>query len=467
MRDRPRRLNCLLLYNIFSAAEAETVIDHVRSFPRFSRCRVCPVWMLGDLSPAIDLDRFDAVIIHYSIKVHYDHFVSPPTRARIAAFGGLKILFAQDEYYKVNLMNEVVRDLGIHAVFSVSPESEMHKIYLLGKLPQLRRISILTGYVPATLPYLNVKPWRERDIDIGYRARKLSAWLGERGQEKWRIGERVQRDAARYGLRIDISCQESDRLYGRKWIEFVTNCKAVLGTGSGGSVLDLSGDIQENIVTHETEHPDTPFEVLRDSYLKGLDGAITFDVISPRCFEAASLRTLMILYEGWYSGVLRPWRHYVPLKKDHSNMDEVVAVLRDEKWALGIIDNAYREVALNPNYSFAAMVDAFDRVVDEMFRPAMRARKMRMLTGYYPVVGLVRRLRWHHETNRGTRTSLLQDLFKQSLWRWRLSLEAWFGRRTGRGEFEVACCRRRRLGRNVDPPTDRQRAPRLGSGQSG
>ena len=52
------------------------------------------------------------------------------------------------------------------------------------------------------------------------------------------------------------------------------------------------------------------------------------NVISPRCFEAAALRTLMVMYEGEYAGILEAGRHYVELKRDHSNIDEVVSAIR-------------------------------------------------------------------------------------------------------------------------------------------
>ncbi len=433
-----RRLTCLLLYNIFSVNEAETVADHVRSFRRYSRHRVVPVWMFGGLPPRIDLDRADVIVIHYSIKPHYDFFMSPETRARIRRFRGLKLVFAQDEYYRVNLMNEVLRDLGVNAVFSVAPEGEMRKIYSVAMLPDVRLVSVLTGYVSEVLPHLKVPLWRERPIDIGYRARKVSGWLGERGQEKWRIAEGVLQDAPAYGLKTDISCLERDRLYRQQWIRFLGNCKAVLGTGSGGSVLDYTGEIQERIVRHESEYPDTPFEILRDQYLKGADGAITFDVISPRCFEAASLRTLMILYEGWYSGVLVPWRHYVPLKKDHSNMEEVVSVLRDELRAQEIIGNAYREVALNSRYSYAEMVKKCDRVVDELFEAGMQTRKVTIPTLWYPILGLRSRLRWHRQRDE----KVAGELLKQWIWRWWMVIMGWLDRQRGVRGVELTSRRR-------------------------
>ena len=83
----------------------------------------------------------------------------------------------------------------------------------------------------------------------------------------------------------------------------------------------------------------------------------------------------MILYEGNYSGRLQPWRHYVPLKKDHSNMAEVAGVLRDDKRAQAIVDAAFREVALNSENSFAAMTKRVDRTINRAFRQEMAARR--------------------------------------------------------------------------------------------
>ena len=82
----------------------------------------------------------------------------------------------------------------------------------------------------------------------------------------------------------------------------------------------------------------------------------------------------MILYEGNYSGILEPWRHYVPLKKDHSNMAEVVAVLRDPSRLAEIVQCAYDEIALNPRYSFAAAVAAADAAIEAVLRPEMLSR---------------------------------------------------------------------------------------------
>ena len=365
------KLDILLLCD-YHARSAGTIIDHIRAFETFSRHRIWILSNLGDLPRRFDLSRFDGIIIHYSIVVSNNNFLSPRARTRIRRFEGLKAVYVQDDYRWIDRTVAAFRYLRINAVFGLPSQNIIDQVYSPAKLPGVRRETVLAGYVPEELTRLPVKPYENRRLDVGYRARRLPAWIGEHAQEKWRIAERFSADAKNYGIVVDISCREEDRIYGQGWIDFISDCKAVLGSESGSSVCDFSGEVQANVERHEREHPDTPFEVLRDLYFEDLDGKVIISVISPRCFEAAALRTLMILYEGDYSGIFKPWRHYVPLKKDHSNMDEVVAVLRDPQRAQQIIDTAYREVALNPQYSYKAMVEQFDRVLGEEFRPGMR-----------------------------------------------------------------------------------------------
>ena len=149
--------------------------------------------------------------------------------------------------------------------------------------------------------------------------------------------------------------------------------------------------------SHERRNPGVDFQTLKELYFADRDGKITLNQISPRCFEAAALRTLLVMYEGDYSGRMQPWRHYVPLKKDHSNHEEVVALLKDPKRATEIIETAYQEVACNPDNTFSAFVSQFDGVVSAVFRPEQCAalpylddRKFETLSA----PGWVARRRW-------------------------------------------------------------------------
>lgn len=365
-----KQLNVLLLCD-YQENIAATVRDHIVALEKSSRHRWWRLSMLGDIPETLDLNRFDVVVVHYTLVACLDFFLSAASRKRLSEFKGLKAIFIQDEYRFVDRSTAAMREIGINILFTCTPSAEIPNVYPADKLPGVVIRNVLTGYVPAELLERRVPVTSERPIDIGYRGRNVPAWLGELGQEKIRIGTRMMREGPEKGLKVDISFREEDRLYGEDWINFVSRCKAMLGVESGSSVVDFTGEIQRNVELHLATKPDSSFEELRDLYFAKEDGKISFAQISPRCFESAALRTLMILYEGHYSGILKPWRHFVPLKKDHSNLDEVVAVLRDPARVNEIVECAYTEIARNPTWSFAQSVYDVDFVFDETIKPDM------------------------------------------------------------------------------------------------
>jgi hypothetical protein len=361
MKSQGRQL--LLLWDHARSA-ASTVEQHIQSLEKYSRHAIRPVAIMGDLPPLLDLSRFDAVVLHYSLTACSNESVSELARSRLAQFNGGKILFIQDEYRHVERSIRAMRDIGIDVLFTCVPQGEIDKVYPESALPGVLKQNVLTGYVDDSLLTYPACDPALRQIDIGYRARKVPAWLGELGQEKWNIGQRVALDARSHGLVVDLAYREEERLYGDDWLKFMTGCKATLGAESGASVFDFSGQVQAAVEADLAADPSLDFETLRSRHFAHLENRIRLNQISPRCFEAAALRTLMILYDGEYSGRLVPWRHYVPLRKDHGNFAEVAATLRDAALIRDITDRAYREVALAEHNSFRTMVAEFDRVID-------------------------------------------------------------------------------------------------------
>jgi hypothetical protein len=358
---RPR----LLLICDYRPRGESTVVDHIDAIRRWSRSSVHVLPTHGDLPDELDLQAFDAVVIHYSVAMSVDAYLSPLARWRIHRYQGPKAAFIQDEYRFVDRTVSVMQSLGIRVVFTNFSQDQVDLVYPRSALPELdRRVTVLTGYVPARLVERDVPPYDARPVDVAYRARRLPPWLGRLAREKAEIADRFTADAPGYGLRVDISTKEADRLYGENWIRFLGRAKAMLGVESGASVVDVHGTIEAQVRGYLAEHPDAAFEDVHQRFLGEEDGRIPMNQISPRCFEAAALGTLMVLYPGTYSGVLQPWRHYVPLEKDHSNMDEVVEAIRDPVTWQRVTDQARAEVALNPAYAYSAMVTLVDDALD-------------------------------------------------------------------------------------------------------
>ena len=362
-----RSLDILLLCNRPARnADASTVTDHLDAFGRFSRHRVTLVSFLRELPAGLDLNRFDVVVIHYTIAIGYlsAHYISPAAKARVKDFRGLKVAFIQDEYRAVDVVVDALEHMGVDLLFTCVPDGEIAKVYQPGRLPNLRAVNNLTGYVPEPLLAYPAPPVMARDIDIGYRTRRPPYWLGALSVEKWRIADAFNARCAGLGLATDISYHEGDRLYGDAWTRFITRCRAMLGVESGASVFDFKGDLQQRVDEYVAGHPQASFEEVQEKFLRPYEGLIRLNQISPRCFEAAALRTPMILFEGEYSGVLVPGRHYLALRKDYGNFDEIIDAVRDHRRLQALADCAYEEVARNPAWSYRRFIETFDAEVE-------------------------------------------------------------------------------------------------------
>jgi hypothetical protein len=347
--------------------QAATVTEYLDALHRFSGHRVFEISMLNHFPGKLELDRFDAVIIHYSLSIGplIDHYLGPDLIAQIKAYRGLKAAFLQDEYREIQTYWRHINELGLDVLFSCVPDNEIPKVYPPDKVPGVRVVNVLTGYVPEALMNYPSRPIAERAIDVGYRSRKMPYWLGRLGHEKTYIAEEFARRGEHHGLCLDLSTKEGERLYGPAWTQFIASCRAVIGAESGASIIDFDGQLERRVNDYCARNPKADFEEVFDRFLAPFEGSLRLHQISPRCFEAAALRTPMILFEGYYSGILVPDRHFIPLKKDFSNFDEVLAKLADSDGLQVMADRTYAEVAANPHYHYSAFIEIIDRVLSE------------------------------------------------------------------------------------------------------
>ena len=93
------------------------------------------------------------------------------------------------------------------------------------------------------------------------------------------------------------------------------------------------------------------------------DGVIPYRTISPRHFEAAAFRVVQILFEGDYNGILKPWVHYLPLKKDFSNFDGVMAAFGNSALRETIANRAYDDLIASGLWTYERFVTGFDEAL--------------------------------------------------------------------------------------------------------
>lgn len=357
--------NVLFLYNA-SQTYTNTVYEHAASFGNYSNNRYFYLHQDDSSVTNVDSRRFDAIALHYSVRLPYDQ-VSETTCSLFENFQGLKILYIQDEYDHTHKAWAWIKRLKINLVFTVVPAENIEKIYPAENFPGVRFISVLTGYVPHDLSGLlgDIRP-SERSITIAYRGRPLPPRYGRLGEEKVQIGKMVKAYCLKNGIPCDIEWTEEARIYGPSWYDFMKSCRAMLGSESGSNVFDWNGDLQQKIKEYREENPEHDDQEVCHAVVSAHEEPGLMNQISPRVFEAIAAKTVLVLFEGRYSNVLKPGVHYLSLRKDGSNLPEIIAALNDSELVDSMADRAYKEIISEGNYSYSEFVRKTDLAISDL-----------------------------------------------------------------------------------------------------
>ncbi len=322
-----------------------------------------------DGAPLPDLKHFDVIIIHYSICILFKVFLPERARRQIRRFPGVKIQIIQDEYRWINRMNAAIADLGIHVLVSSLRPQTIMKVYHHPGLAQTIKCSALPGYVDDGLVRMKAPRIAEREIDVVYRGRDdLQYWMGHFPRDKVDIARNFLELAANSNLNTDVNITDPARLYREDWNNFLMSARVALGTEGGASIFDFDGEVEAKVQDYMDRNPDAGFDDVADAVLGPYEGNIVHKTITPRCFEAIALRTALVLFPGEYRGVLEPWRHYIPLQRDFSNLQEVIEKIRDHAFLQDLVDRAFEEIALNAHYQLSTHIQRLDCLIDRVDR---------------------------------------------------------------------------------------------------
>jgi hypothetical protein len=356
----------ILYFYAHSQTYTSAVYEHVKSLGEYSKNNIYYISSNQDYENNVDLDDFDAIIIHYSIRLPFDQV---PERYinDFQKFKGIKAVFIQDEYDYTKRAWHWIRLLGISLVFTVVPQNSIKKIYPVEELPGVTFVSGLTGYIPSEISQTIPRPPSQRSLVVGYRGRPLSIRYGMLGQEKVKVGSLVRTFCEEQDISCDIEWTEEKRIYNDDWYDFVVSCRAMLGSESGSNVFDWDGDLFKKIADYKSVHPKCTDKEIYSEIISDFEIDNLMNQISPRAFESIAYRTVLVLFEGVYSGVLKPWEHFIPLKKDGSNLDVVFSLLGDDKFVDSMADRAYKEIITSGEYSYERFVKTIDEALEKLF----------------------------------------------------------------------------------------------------
>src|SRR5215467_5709012 len=237
----------ILVLSDFDGTNANVIRDYLFSFKQYSEHKYYYVFDCTEFNSSTDLGFFDVILLFWDLYLLSPSLLSQELRRRIRQAPARKVLFLQDEYRDVRAFNHAMSELGINIMFTCVDESDHDLFYPRALIPSLEATyPVLTGYVPRYLERARHSPSAERPVDIAYRSREVPYCLGDLGREKRIIADQFQAISAVRALRNDISVREEDRLYGEQWVEFLRRSRCVLGSPSGASVVDFTGEIRRN-----------------------------------------------------------------------------------------------------------------------------------------------------------------------------------------------------------------------------
>lgn len=369
-RASDERANVLVVYALLNYPLRSTIEDHLYSFGRFSRHRVFYVNLaVRDLPRRLIETNFDLVIFHTSLlSTRWTPWLWRRVTRRAMTLPRreeVRIALPQDEFLRAGPLNDFAREADLDVVFSVAPETEWARIYpdLHGTGVRFHRV--LTGYLDErTLVRIRrlVPRSQERPVTVGYRAWSAPPWLGRHGRLKTSIAERFRKSAVARGLRVDISTRPQDALLGDDWFGFLAGCRYQLGVEGGASVLDTDGSVKERTEAYLRSHPQASFDEVEAACFPGRDGEVALVALSPRHLEACATRTCQVLVEGSYNGVLQPDVHYIELRRDLSNLEQVLDTIQLDDRRAEIVENAYRDIVQSDRYTYRSFVEEIERL---------------------------------------------------------------------------------------------------------
>ena len=227
-------------------------------------------------------------------------------------------------------------------------------------------------------------PQGERRIDVGVRSHRYLPLLGDNDRND--LFSFFQTTVFDPPLRLDIETES--RCNRESWADFLNSCKATISTEAGshylerddrtvkaireyisgkcgeegiyvvrrGSALERLGLKMPGFLRRKVKSAlkDTGikqefqvekivgYDEIYPKFFKDRERAPVYGkAISSRHFDAIGTKTCQIMFAGRYNDILKAGEHYIVLKRDFSNIDEVLARFRDDVFRTAMVDRAY------------------------------------------------------------------------------------------------------------------------------
>jgi spore maturation protein CgeB len=203
-------------------------------------------------------------------------------------------------------------------------------------------------------------PAAARAVDIGFCGDVYHPFIGD--SERTDLITHIQQHGADLGLSTEIRLNA--RMGRTEWARFLGRCWGTVGAESGSYYLDRHGRMIQAAKAYCRRAPGATVEEIRARFFHAPAlPYVSGKTISSRHFEPIGTKTCQLLLEGHYNGILRPGEHYIPVRKDLSDLREAIRRFQDEAERTRIVERAYAYVL--DQHTYAHRVQALVRAIGE------------------------------------------------------------------------------------------------------
>lgn len=286
------------------------------------------------------LKRFDYIVLLHS--TNSDGVIKLPVLFQLSGAFNLRkgkvIYFVGNEFKAMARKIRFATRNNIDYIVSQLPQDSADWLYSGTKA---KIISLPHALNPDV--FKPAKPFAERAIHIGNRSRPYPWYLlGDMDRDKILASHGKIKHTS--PLTVDIATENDKALPREQWAAFLNNCKFTLSSEAGSSFLRKDEETEKKVIRYINRHKNVTFEEVYTLFFKNMKNSVSGKCVSSRHFDAIGTKTCQILLEGRYNNILKPNEHYIELKKDFSNMDEVQGKMQDEHFVNSLVDHAYEFV---------------------------------------------------------------------------------------------------------------------------
>ncbi len=363
-------------------------VDAFKEHPDFNT--LCVNVFNGSKDFVLDVKKkiqtYDVIVLHHSMNGDTLNYLKPYVTALQNRRGKL-ISFVGNE---VNLPTVKIADKinclqQIEADFIATQLLEEAGQWLYKDCKKSKVISV--PHALNSKAFISQHNFIDRKIDIGTRSARYGVYIGDNDRNN--IINYFHNKSSLFNLKVDLGLSSSQKRFNRQeWAYFLSSCKATLSTEAGSFYLEpddkliktihqylksksskfvlpnetflrktyratvplflremISKALKNKIIESDSVDQDVDFQEIYNKFFANAQKAPVYTkAISSRHFDAIGTKTLHIMYPGRYNDILTPGEHYFELKRDHSNVEDLLALLSDAKKVNNVTEAAYNHV---------------------------------------------------------------------------------------------------------------------------